>query len=245
MKAMLFAAGLGTRLKPLTDTMPKAMVPVGGVPLIEITLRHLIKAGADEVVVNVHHFGGQIIDFLSSKDWGIPVRVSDEREELLDTGGGIRKAASLFTANPDEPILLHNVDILSTADLSAFYAQSLSDDVSLMVSQRDTQRYLLFDDDNLLRGWTNIATGAVKSPCADLNPALYHKYAFSGIHCISPRAISLMESYPEKFPIMDFYLDQCAKLKIKAYPQSGLHLLDVGKIGTLQAAEQFIAQYNL
>lgn len=245
MRALLFAAGLGTRLKPLTETMPKAMVPVGGVPLIEINLRRLIKAGAEEVVVNVHHFGGQIIRFLQSKDWGIPVRVSDERAMLLDTGGGIRQAASLFALHPDDPILMHNVDILSTADLSAFYAQSFSHDVTLMVSVRQTQRYLLFNDENLLCGWTNEATGAVRSPYAGLDPARCRKYAFSGIHCITPRAVSLMESYPEKFPVMDFYLDQCAKLRIKGMPQPGLRLLDVGKIAALPEAEEFAARHGL
>ena len=134
MRAMLFAAGLGTRLRPLTDTLPKALVPVGG--------RRLIAAGATEVVVNIHHFGQQIIDYLTQHDFGIDLHISDERTALLDTGGGLRQALSLFSAS-DTPILIHNVDILSNADLPGFYAHQHQHDVLLMVSERETQRYLL------------------------------------------------------------------------------------------------------
>ena len=148
---MLFAAGLGTRLRPLTDTMPKAMVPVNGRPLIDIVLRYLIQQGATEVVVNVHHFAEQIINYVKQNEWPIPVRISDESAELLNTGGGLYYAASQFTAD-DAPILIHNVDILSNAKLLDFYQQNGKADATLMVSQRETQRYLLFDDDMRLRG---------------------------------------------------------------------------------------------
>ncbi len=134
--ALVFAAGLGTRLKPLTDTMPKAMVPVCGEPLIAHTLRRLKAAGFDRAVVNVHHFGQQIIDFLSENDFGIEVAISDERDCLLDTGGGLRKAAPLLTAQePDAPILIHNVDILSNANLPQFLSAAQENDVTLLVSQ--------------------------------------------------------------------------------------------------------------
>ena len=162
MKALIFAAGLGTRLKPLTDTMPKALVPLHGEPLLAHTLRRLIGSGATEAVVNVHHFGEQIIDYLARTDWGIPVGISDERDALLETGGGLRKAAPLFH-EPDAPILIHNVDILSNADLGALYAAAAPHDALLLVSDRPTQRYLLFDDDLRLRGWTNLATGEVRA----------------------------------------------------------------------------------
>ena len=183
---MLFAAGLGTRLRPLTDTMPKAMVPVAGRPLIDIVLRHLIAQGATEVVVNVHHFAQQIVDFVTQHEWPVPVRISDETDELLNTGGGLRHAAPLF-AQDGAPILIHNVDILSNAPIAAFYKQNLQADATLMVSQRDTQRYLLFDDDMRLRGWTNIATGEVKSPFDHIEVDKLQRYAFSGIHMFSPR----------------------------------------------------------
>lgn len=236
---MLFAAGLGTRLKPLTDHMPKALVPVGGRPLIDIVMDRLIAEGATEVVVNIHHFAEQLIDHIAAARWPIPVRISDERDALLDTGGGLRQAARLFTAD-DAPILIHNVDILSNAPLRAFYEAHRKADAALMVSQRETQRYLLFDDDLCLRGWTNIATGEVRSPYADLDTSRLHRYAFSGIHLFSPRLLSLMADRPEKFPIMDFYLSICDKVDIRASVQPALRLLDVGKIGTLHEAEAFL-----
>lgn len=236
---MLFAAGLGTRLKPLTDHMPKALVPVGGRPLIDIVMDRLIAEGATEVVVNVHHFAEQLIDHIAAARWPIPVRISDERAALLDTGGGLRQAARLFTAD-DAPILIHNVDILSNAPLRAFYEAHRTADAALMVSQRETQRYLLFNDDLCLRGWTNIATGEVRSPYADPDVSRLHRYAFSGIHLFSPRLLPLMADRPEKFPIMDFYLSICDKVDIRASVQPALRLLDVGKIGTLHEAEAFL-----
>lgn len=236
---MIFAAGLGTRLKPLTDTMPKAMVPVGGRPLIDITLSRLVASGATEVVVNVHHFGQQIIDYVQTHDWSVPVHISDERSELLDTGGGLFHARSLFTQD-DTPILIHNVDILSNADLSRFYNEHVECEASLMVSERKTQRYLLFDDEMRLRGWTNVATGEVKSPYPDLRPEKLHHYAFSGIHCFSPRLFDLMKDFGTKFPIMDFYLNVCAKANIRGYIQPDLRLLDVGKTASLAEAEEWI-----
>ena len=180
--ALVFAAGLGTRLKPLTDTMPKAMVPVCGEPLIAHTLRRLKAAGFDRAVVNVHHFGQQIIDFLSENDFGIEVAVSDERDCLLDTGGGLRKAAPLLTAKePAAPILIHNVDILSNADLPAFLAAAQENDVTLLVSRRDTKRYLLFDADNRLCGWTNIETGSAhalpRPRCLNMQAACFLRAA--------------------------------------------------------------------
>ncbi len=238
MKAMLFAAGMGTRLKPLTDRMPKALVPVAGRPLLDITLSRLVEAGATEAVVNVHHFSGQIVDYLQKHSWGIPVHVSDETEALLDTGGGLRKALPLFSEN-ESPVLLHNVDILSNADLGAFYQRSLPFDAALMVSERKTQRYLLFNDDGRLCGWTNIATGEVRSPYPDLDVTKMNRFAFSGIHCFSPRLQKQMEGCPAKFPIMDFYLSVCDKVDIRADVQPSLKLLDVGKQDTLREAEAF------
>lgn len=241
---MLFAAGLGTRLRPLTDTMPKAMVPVNGRPLIDIVLRHLIQQGATEVVVNVHHFAEQIINYVKQNEWPIPVRISDESAELLNTGGGLYYAASQFTAD-DAPILIHNVDILSNANLLDFYQQNGKADATLMVSQRETQRYLLFDDDMRLRGWTNIATGEVRSPYRDLQIDKLHRYAFSGIHLFSPRLFELMKDWPKAFPIMDFYLKVCAEADIRDCLQSNLRLLDVGKLNTLHEAEYFVTELGL
>lgn len=241
---MLFAAGLGTRLRPLTDTMPKAMVPVDGRPLIDIVMNNLIRQGATEIVVNVHHFAQQIIDFIVSHSWSVPVKISDESEQLLNTGGGLLHASSMFS-DDGLPILIHNVDILSNAPLQTFYRENLQADATLMVSQRDTQRYLLFDDDMRLRGWTNIATGEVKSPFKDIHVEELQRYAFSGIHMFSPRLFSLMSGYPSAFPIMDFYLQNCAKANIRGFVQSDLKLLDVGKLNTLHEADAYVKELGL
>ena len=170
MKAMIFAAGLGTRLKPITDTMPKALVPVCGQPLLYHVINKLVAAGYDDLVVNVHHFPDQIIHYLHSHDFGARIAVSDERDFLRETGGGIRYAKHLLTedeipgqAGNDgiEPFLVHNVDIVSNLDLNWLREQHREGALATLVaSERKTQRYFLFDEDNRLKGWTNIATGA-------------------------------------------------------------------------------------
>lgn len=239
MQAMIFAAGLGTRLKPITDTMPKALVEVGGMPLLKRVVLKLKDAGFTRVVVNVHHFSQQIKDYLTAnQSFGLDVRVSDESERLLDTGGGIRKAADLFDAG--SPILIHNVDILSNVDLRKFYVGTDFADARLLVSARETQRYLLFDTDWRLSGWTNTETGEMKSPYEDLNPKDCMPYAFSGIHTISPRIFSQMDAFPEKFGIMDFYLSVCKKLLIKGWVKDDLKLMDAGKADTLKDAGEFL-----
>ena len=244
MKALLFAAGLGTRLKPLTDKMPKALVELGGSSLLEHTLRKLKNAGVTDVVVNIHHFGEQIIDFLNTHDFGLRTYISDEREMLLDTGGGLKKASAYFQ-NETAPILIHNVDILSNANLGAFYNFAKEHPITLLVSKRDTTRYLLFDDEMCLVGWTNISTGEVKSPYSDLKVDSCQKFAFSGIHTFVPNLIAQMDGYPAKFPILDFYLSICNKVKIKGYVEENLLLVDVGKYASLQSAEDFARDNGL
>lgn len=240
MRAMLFAAGLGTRLRPLTDHMPKALVPVGGRPLLDITTSRLRAAGVTEMVINVHHFSNQIIDYVNTHDMGVTVIISDETDALLDTGGGLKKALKAFSQENCSHILIHNVDILSNADLRHFYDTNLDVDVALMVSPRKTQRYLLFDNSMRLVGWTNIATGEVRSPYANLNVEKCSKYAFSGIHVVSPTLSAHMESWPDAFPIMDFYLKNCDCLNIRGVVNESLRLLDVGKQDTLTTAEEFL-----
>ena len=241
MQAMIFAAGLGTRLKPLTDTMPKALVSVGGKPLIERVVEKLKEAGAGRIVVNVHHFASQIVDYLSANDnFGTDIKVSDESEKLLDTGGGIKKAAPLF--KDDMPVLIHNVDILSNVDLAHLYAMHVDNAATLVVSSRKTKRYLLFDDDMRLKGWTNIETGEVKSPYSDLHVADCRMLAFSGIHVLSPLMFRFMDDFPDKFGIIDFYLKVCDRVVIKGYDKADLRLMDVGKLDTLAEAENFINQ---
>ena len=233
MKALIFAAGLGTRLKPITDTMPKALVPVGGKPLLEHVACKLVAAGYDELVINVHHFADQIRDYAASRDnWGVKVAFSDETDLLRETGGGIRHAEPLLEG--DEPFLVHNVDILSNLDLNWFRAQHRPDDLStILVSDRPTQRYFLFDDEGLLVGWTNIATGEVRSPWPGIDPDQCRRLAFSGIHCISPSIFPLMREWPERFPIVEFYLSVCRTHAVRAAVMPGLELHDVGKLAEL------------
>lgn len=244
MQAMIFAAGLGTRLKPLTDTMPKALVPVGGQPLLRHVIALLKEAQAERIVVNVHHFAGKIKEYLSANDnFGMDIRISDESDALLDTGGGLKKAQSLFFS--DRPILIHNVDILSNVNLRAFYDLHVNYDATLLVSERKTKRYLLFDDDMRLVGWTNVETGEVRSPFSDLDVSRCRRYAFSGIHLFSPRLFPLMEAFPDKFGIIDFYLNACAHADIRGYLKSDLKLMDVGKLDTLAQAETFMNEINI
>ncbi len=283
-QAMIFAAGLGTRLKPLTDRKPKALVEVGGEPLLKHVILRLKRAGFTRIVVNVHHFSRQIIDYLQANgDFGLEIVVSDESTELLDTGGGMKKAAPSFDV--DGQILIHNVDILSNVDLERFYAEApqmrnygsgdyLDAAATLLVSWRKTRRYLLFDEQTRLVGWTNIETGEVKSPFKWLREfgmehseafktlpdhhehievrhrllgygrAILKAYAFSGIHCFSPSLFPRMADCPSRFPILDFYLANCASAPIKGYVADGVRLMDVGKLDSLQEAEQFIQELN-
>ena len=238
MQSFLLAAGLGTRLKPLTDTMPKALVPVAGVPLLKHVSQKLIHSGAQRIVINTHHFSNQVIDYVNQGDWGIDMLVSDESAQLLDTGGGLRNAQHLFL--PDTPILIHNVDILSNANLTELMSSHANHDVTLLVSQRTTNRYLLFNDDMRLVGWTNIHTGEVRSPYPNLDISKCKQLAFSGIHVFSPSLFPLMNDYPEKFPIMDFYLNHCHEINIYGVTQPQLRLLDVGKCNALAEAETFL-----
>ena len=240
MQAMILAAGLGTRLKPLTDRIPKALVSVGGEPLLKRVIFQLKDAGFTRIVVNVHHFSQQIIDYLrENNNFGMDIRISDESDKLLETGGGIKKAWPLF--DQTEPILIHNVDILSNVNLQKFY-QNAPLAARLLVSERKTKRYLLFDDTMRLVGWTNIETGEVKSPYPGLNPKDYQMYAFSGIHMVAPSLFPLMEDEPDKFPIMDFYLRHCDKVRIEGYVKNDLKLMDVGKQETLKEAEAFLKE---
>jgi NDP-sugar pyrophosphorylase family protein len=228
-QAMIFAAGLGTRLKPLTDTMPKALVRVGGQPLLWHVIQKLKSAGYERIVVNVHHFAQQIVDYLAANEnFGLDIRISDETGGLLETGGGIKKAQSLF--DPSSPILIHNVDILSNLNLQAVYEAGQS---VLVVSERQTKRYLQFDDDLRLVGWKNVETGQVKGREG-------RSLAFSGIHVFSPSLFPLMASWPDRFPIMDFYLQACADHLIRGYEATNLRLMDVGKLDTLDEANDFI-----
>ena len=215
MTAMIFAAGLGTRLKPLTDTMPKALVPVHGQPLLAYQIDKLKRAGINDIIVNVHHFPDMIIDYLRENDnFGCNIHISDEREKLLDTGGGLLKAWSTFA--PNEPILAINVDIVSDINFQDVINQSqilnLKSKISnlkskilalLIVKSRETQRYLCFDENNNLCGWMNIATGETRpssfhhsGEAGSLSAASsFRLLAFSGMQLLSPAALPLLQAY--------------------------------------------------
>lgn len=262
MQSMIFAAGLGTRLKPLTDRIPKALVIVGGKPLIEYVLKNLVAAGSKRIVVNVHHFANQIIEYLQQNDFGVDIRVSDETEMLLDTGGGIKNAAPFF--NTSEPVLIHNVDILSNVDLRALYNYACEAEIEqkvdavLLVSLRKTKRYLIFNKDMRLVGWTNVDTGEVKSPYETLHELSftqpydnnnvtneqygYTLFAFSGIHVIGNKVFEVMNECSAKFPIMDFYLQYAKDLHFVGKLKNNLKLMDVGKLDTLAEADAFVKQ---
>lgn len=241
---MIFAAGLGTRLKPLTDHMPKALVSVGGEPLLKRVILKLKEAGVERIVVNVHHFSEQIVDYLKeNNNFDTDILISDESQMLLETGGGIKKARPLFEQS--SPVLIHNVDILSNVDLNDFYNLPLGNTTPaarLIVSSRKTKRYLLFDNTMRLVGWTNIETGEVKSPYPNLNPADCQMFAFSGIHMVWPELFPLMDDEPDKFPIMDFYLKNCQRVRIEGILKTDLRLMDVGKQETLHEAEKFLTE---
>ena len=254
MKAMIFAAGLGTRLKPLTDNMPKALVPLAGKTLLQWQIERLKAAGITDIVVNVHHFPDMIINYLrENNNFGCNIAISDERDMLLETGGGLRKAKELLTSSPNSPIasspiLICNVDILSNIDLPTLLNAYNPDEMGVVVvSERDTQRYLLFDEENRLCGWTNIATGEIRpaSLASSPNSLIASRLAFSGMQVLNPRIFDCMDEVVEKkgdkFSLIDLYLHITEKEILRAYIPENYRMMDVGKIAQLSEAEAFAA----
>ena len=244
MKALIFAAGLGTRLKPLTDDRPKAMVEIAGKPMLQHVIERVAAAGFDDITINIHHFGQLIIDFLEkNNNFGLNIHISDERGLLLDTGGGILKARQWLDGN--EPFLVHNTDIISTLDLKAFYDYHVEHDAlaTILVKARETQRYFLLDDNDRLCGWINKATGEIKPDPEKLADKQLHEMAFGGLHVISPRIFPHLERYRrqqgEKFSITPFYINECKHHLIHGYhPEDNYQWLDIGKPETLALAEK-------
>ena len=228
MKGFIFAAGLGTRLKPFTDGSPKALFKVGGKTMLEHALQHLQHYGIGEVIVNVHHFPGQIREFLSEHDnFGMEITLSDESEMLLETGGGLKKVAWFFSA--DEPFVVRNVDILSDlnlADMIRAHKESAAL-ATLAVRDRKTSRYFLFDDTGSLCGWENLNTDEriVKRAASTLFPK-----AFSGIQVLSPEIFPLITE-SGKFTLIDLYLRLAAGGRIKGYSDQDAMWRDIGKTG--------------
>ena len=248
MKAMIFAAGLGTRLKPLTDNKPKALVELNGKTLLQWQIEKLKNAGITDIIVNVHHFAELIIDYLREHhNFGCNITISDERDLLLDTGGGLRHVVeSLKLKVESDSILALNVDILSNIDIQALVAAYEQDGISrLVVSHRQTSRYLLFDEERHLVGWTNVATGEVKGN--DELIALWAndeliRLAFSGMQILSPHVCArLLERKENVFSLIDFYLDICQKEILQAYVPEDYRMFDVGKFEHLSEAQAFAA----
>lgn len=224
---MIFAAGLGTRLNTETSDKPKALVEVGGKTLLQHAIERLINEGVSEIVVNVHHFSELVISFLKETDFGIKIHISDEKEKLLDTGGGLKKAARFLSGN--DPILIYNVDIISDLSLQVLLKEHLKLGalVTLAVRNRDTQRYFKFDKNKQLVGWLNRKTGETKiSRPENFESAV--EMAYSGIHIVQPSIFSLMPE-ADKFSITDFYLELAKTKSIKGYFDDSDLWMDVGK----------------
>lgn len=265
MKAMIFAAGLGTRLKPITDTLPKALVPVCGKPLLEHVARKLIASGIDEAVVNIHHFAEKIETWVAEQEWlctepqemtqgKMLVQLSDEKKMLLETGGAVLHARRYLEGCGH--FLIHNVDIFSNCDISWFMGQVRPDALgTLLVSERETSRFLLFHPQTMrLVGWSNVNTGDYHLADPSMNLEDCRALGFSGIHILSDKVLDLMAQYVKekqlpsdegagvRFPIMNFYMWAAMKAPIYGVLADDLRFLDVGKLDALAPAEEFIKQ---
>lgn len=233
---MIFAAGLGTRLRPLTDSKPKALVEVCGKTLLKHSIEMLIDNGADKIVINVHHFADLMKDYIAKLQYGIDIQISDESDLLLDTGGGLKKASKLFSGNA--PIIIANVDILTNIDLKAMMQCHLKTkaDATLAIRSRKSSRYLLFDNNQNLKGWQNTKTG--ETIYVDSADGL-SQYAFSGIHIMSP---SLFDKFPDEqvFPIIPHYLNLAKESRIIGYRHQDDYWFDCGSVEKIAEAETFL-----
>ena len=242
--AMILAAGLGTRLKALTQDKPKALVPLNGKPLLQRCIENLVANGFHHIVINVHHFGEQIIEFVEQNRFDADIEISDERNLLMDTGGGIVKATPLF--KDSKAVLVHNVDIISNVNLGEMSQQFMAsgDDAWLLTQDRETNRKLLFDDENLLVGWMNKAeerfkwvhdVSGVSTGSTTLN---YKEMAFSGLHFFRSDLFANFECKPQS--VIDLYLNLAKDNRILSKPIQPDYWFDLGKPEQLQAAEAYL-----
>lgn len=238
MKAMIFAAGLGTRLRPLTDNCPKALIPVGGKPLLQRVIEHLKTQGITEAIINIHYLGEQILEFLQSHDdFGMRIELSDESDRILETGGGLWKARHFF--DDGRPFLVCNADILTNIDIRKFLAvhQQQEHLATLAVRKRNSSRLLLFDEDGALCGWKNTKTGELKLP---RHADILNEFAFSGYHIIDP-AIFDHPTREGVFSLTDWYLDICATQRIGLFEHTEDIWVDIGSPESLEKANRLIA----
>jgi NDP-sugar pyrophosphorylase family protein len=234
MKAMILAAGLGTRLKPFTEKHPKALAIVNGKTLLQRNIEYLRSFGFEDIIVNVHHFAQQIVDLLNhNKGFGTTVTISNEEDEVLETGGGLLKARYFFD---DAPFVLMNVDVLTDLDLLAMMKQhrQFKGIASLAVTSRVTTRYFLFNDEGLLCGWKNDKTNEQKMSREE---TMYHEKAFSGIHIISPKLFKMIP-FKGKFSMVDVYLHIAKSECVYEFDHSGGKFIDVGKPESISKAQK-------
>ena len=236
--AMILAAGLGTRLGALTQNKPKALVPLNGKPLLQHCIENLIDNGFRHIVINVHHFGEQIIDFVGSHHFDADIQISDERDQLMDTGGGIVKATPLF--KDSKAVLVHNVDIISDVNLDELNQQFLDseDDAWLLTQDRETNRKLLFRDDDQLIGWRNKADGNFKWVYDSFGQ--YQEMAFSGLHFF--RSDLFAEFEEKRSSVIDLYLKLARYNRIISKPIQPDYWFDLGKPEQLETAENFLKE---
>lgn len=236
---MILAAGLGTRLKPFTDNHPKALAEINGKSLLQRNVEYLKSFGVTEIIVNVHHFASQILESIKKNNgWGTKITISDETDEVLETGGGLKKAAWFFQ-NSDEPFVLLNVDILTDLDLGKMLANHKSTKAlaTLAVGDRETSRYFLFDTNDILSGWENIKTNQKIITRTELNLT---RKAFSGLHIIS-REIFKYITQKGKFSMVDVYLELSKTHSIKGFDQGDCKFIDVGKPESIAEAEKLFS----
>ena len=235
MQAMILAAGLGTRLKPITESIPKALVEVNGKTLLDITIRKLIENDFRKIIINTHHFSNKLKEFLDRNTYAADIIISDESDLLLDTGGGLKYAQKYFD---DSPLLVHNVDIISNLNLKEFYQYHLSDDsiASLVVTKRISSRYLLINDENILCGWEDVKKNE-KIIIRDKDNL--YQFAFNGIHILNPQIIN---QFPDDkvFSVIKAYLKLAKTEEIQGYICNDIKWIDVGKLDSLEKAEELV-----
>jgi mannose-1-phosphate guanylyltransferase len=242
-RAIILAAGLGTRLRPITSEKPKALVAVDGKPLLDYAIRHCKYYGIKDIIINVHHFSEQIIDFVKQNNfYNINIEFSNESGQLLETGGGIKKASWFF--KDCKSILAYNVDILTNINLNNFidFHQEQEALVTLAVRNRKTSRYILFDQLNRMCGWKNMATN--ETLLKAVPESRIKLLAFSGIQLMSPKMLSYFDEYPERFSIMDAYIDLCRDNYILGYPHDESFWMDIGKLDVLAEADDLLRKDN-
>ena len=242
MKAFILAAGLGTRLGNLTKDKPKALVKVNGQEMLALTIKRLKENGYNEFIVNVHHYGNMVIDFLKNSNFGVTIHISDERKQLLDTGGALLKATEHLKG--DEPVLVHNVDVISKInfkELTTYHTRQKAL-ATTCVRERQTDRMLIFDHQKQLKGWTNKKTGEFKWSIAPVSN--YQIYAYSGIYIISPEFIRNIKQ-KGKFSIIDAWLDLAGRHKITGYLDQSEYWFDLGTPEKIKEAELYLKNKGL